>query len=101
MYGRRQQSLLSKYGYNVSQVNNLSPRERRRILIRVLESGDMSKSEIIDHLEYLIRERSERKQMEVAISRRADDLKFINEYKMNEQVVIEGQLVNKEKYHGK
>ncbi len=101
LYGRRQQSLLSKYGYNVSQVNNLSSRERRRILIRVLESGDMSKSEIIDHLEYLIRERSERKQMEVAISRWADDLKFINEYKMNEQVVIEGQLVNKKKYHGK
>jgi hypothetical protein len=100
-YGRRQQSLLTKYGYNVSQVNNLSARERRRILIRVLESGDMSKPEIIDHLEYLIRERSERKQMEVAISRWADDLKFINEYKMNEQVVINGQLVSKDKYHRK
>lgn len=98
IYKRRsQESTLAKYGYSVSKQNGLTARQRMRILKNVLEEGNMSKSEIIDHLEYLIRERKDRPFMETAISKWTDDLRFINEYKMDEQEVVFGRLVIKKK----
>ncbi len=94
---RNEQSILANYGYSVSRLRNLSSRQRAKILLRVIEMGAMSKPQIIDHIEYLIKERSDRNNMKTAISKWKEDLRFINNYKMNNQMVVYGTVVDKNK----
>lgn len=52
------ESTLHRCGYNVGKKDDLSEKVRRRILESIIESGTLTKQEIISHISYLI-ERNE------------------------------------------
>ena len=76
-----QESLLMQYGYNVSQIEDLSSMRRQKILAILIDNKIMSKSEIISYLDFFIRQRSSDSRMEIAISKWETDREFVEEYR--------------------
>ena len=76
-----QESLLMQYGYNVSQIEDLSSMRRQKILAILIDNKIMSKSEIISYLDFFIRQRSSDSRMEIAISKWEADREFVEEYR--------------------
>lgn len=89
---RNKSSILFKLGYNVSRKDSLSKKERTKILIRAIEEEYLKKNEIIDHLEFLIKDRSNNPSMRVAISKWKEDLFFVNNYKIENQNKVSGRI---------
>lgn len=77
-----QESILMQYGYNVSQTSGLSATRRQKILAVIIDNKVLSKSEIISYLDFFIRQRSNRSNMAIAISRWEDDREFVENYKI-------------------
>ncbi|MBS4879506.1 MAG: hypothetical protein KH138_04230 [Firmicutes bacterium] len=84
----RMQSELRLLGYNVSASDGLPLFARRNLLKEAMDSGILSKSEIMNHLEWLIHSRSKMSNMDNAIAEWKADLLFVSEYRASEQRAI-------------
>jgi hypothetical protein len=89
----RTHSELNLLGYSVGQNNGISMEQRHRLLGQLMDSGLMSKSSIMDHLEWLISTRSKNPAMSLACKAWSDDLRFVAQYNMHNQRMVWGQLV--------
>lgn len=79
------QSTLKLCGYTVNQIDNLSSEQRQRILAQIIDGNIMSKAEIIDYLHMFIRYNGVRYHMNYAVEKWKEDLKFVRDYRINEQ----------------
>ena len=83
------ESILYSFGYNVNAQNNLSDKQRFKILTFIIDNGILSKSEVISYLNYFINMRIGRKEYQNAISKWKTDINVLNKYKsikINKQV---------------
>lgn len=75
------ESILYSFGYNVNAQNNLSDKQRFKILSFIVDNGVLSKSEVISYLNYFINMRIGRKEYKNAISKWKMDINSLNNYK--------------------
>ena len=75
------ESILYSFGYNVNSQNNLSDKQRLKILTFIIDNGILSKSEVISYLNYFINMRIGRKEYQNAINKWKNDIKLLNSYK--------------------
>lgn len=93
-YGNlRKNSELNLYGYTVAKTAEMSTGERQRLLQQLMDNGLMSKHQIVNHLEWLIHRQSGRIKMEDACDCWREDLRFVNNYRLNAQRKIQGRFV--------
>ena len=93
-YGNlRQYSELNLYGYTVAKTADMSSAARQRLLQQLMDNGLMSKHQIVNHLEWLLHRQSGRIRMEDACDCWKEDLRFVNDYKINRQRRICGRFV--------
>ena len=78
-------SELNLLGYSVRITDSLSLEERRKILRDAIDSGVLWKSEVINHLEWLIKMGEKNPLMENAVGEWKQDLMYISSYKAAEQ----------------
>ena len=78
------ESILMQYGYNVSATEGLSAKRRQRILSVIIDNKIMSKNEIINYIDFFIRQRNNRSNMELAISKWEADREFVENYRIGE-----------------
>ena len=76
----RNKSDLYLFGYNVSGELADNPVLRQAILEDIVDSGNLTKAQVISHLEWLIRFGKNNDKMQYAISRWKTDLKHIESY---------------------
>ena len=74
------ESALHLCGYNVSQKDNLSDDERRTIIASVIESGSMTKKEVVKLLHYFVEVNGAKKGNEQARQKWISDLDFALAY---------------------
>ena len=93
-YGNlRQYSELNLYGYSVAKSADMTTGARQRLLQQLMDNGLMSKHQIVNHLEWLIHRQSGRVMMEDACDCWREDLRFVNNYKIQNQRKIRGRFV--------
>lgn len=93
-YGNlRQYSELNLYGYTVAKTSGMTSGARQRLLQQLMDNGLMSKHQIVNHLEWLIHRQSGRITMEDACDCWREDLQFVNNYKIQNQLKIRGRFV--------
>lgn len=88
-------SKLNRLGYNVSSKFDISDSERQAILSKIMDSGQMKKSEIASHLELLIRLHSNDPRFSNACDKWKQDLLFVLDYKSYEQRTVRGVFYQK------
>lgn len=90
------ESELAAYGYSAGESKGLGETHRQRLLADLVDSGLMTKSEIVGWLEFLIRTR---KNVDGSIvqSRRKSDLRFLNNYRINEQRFVWAKITPNQK----
>ena len=95
-YNLSSESTLHLCGYTVSQNSYLTDDERQNILAYLVDKHILTKSEIISHLNFLIRTNRYNRNMEIALLYWNSDLNFIRSYQLNEQrrVTIEKKKKN-------
>lgn len=76
-----QESILMQYGYNVSQLEDLSSARRKKILAVLVDNDVLTKSEIISYLDFFINQRKHQSRFEKAIEKWESDKEFIEDYK--------------------
>lgn len=79
-------------GYNVSAEFGLSDRERHRILAEIIASGTLTKSQVVSHLETLIKYRGNELSMQNAVSKWELDLSFVHQYDLQTQRTVTGSI---------
>lgn len=89
----RQNSELNLYGYTVAKAAEMTTGARQRLLQQLMDNGLMSKHQIVNHLEWLIHRQSGRIRMEDACDCWREDLRFVNNYKIQDQRKIRGRFV--------
>ena len=92
-----QESILSICGYSVNQTENLSPAIRQGILQYLIDSKVSNKPEIIDYLNFFIKRNGKKANMEEAVRRWNEDLKWVREYQINRQRKFEISNIQKKK----
>lgn len=80
-----QESILHLCGYTVNQSEDLSKSQRRHILEFLINRGIQNKSDIISHLNFLIKTNEKKHNMSVAISRWNDDIDWVRNYQIDSQ----------------
>ena len=80
-----QESLLHSFGYNVGSAEDLSSKQRQRILRFVVENGIIDKHKIIALLNYFIDMRKGQMKFNNAIKKWNDDINYLNLNKINLQ----------------
>lgn len=86
--GLKQHSELYLLGYSVNASAGMTMQSRRRLLSEIIDSGVLSKHEVINHLEWLINTRRNIENMDNAVSEWKSDLLFISNYQINKQRAI-------------
>lgn len=76
-------SLLTLYGYNVNQNENLKTKQRHNILKMLINSKLIRIDVAISHLRGLVKQRQNRKNHKNAIARWNEDIDFLTTYEMN------------------
>lgn len=76
----QEESYLRVKGYTVSQQEGLTESQRHQILANVIDSGVMSKNQIIGHLESMISLRKYQNKYENAIRKWEQDIDFVKKY---------------------
>ena len=84
-YDLAEESPLMLSGYNVSQRDGYTSRERHYILARIIHDGIMEKGDVIRYLSYFIRKNGAKRGNELALSKWEDDLAFVQEYDKSTQ----------------
>lgn len=75
------ESLLYRYGYNVKTSVNLSTKQRHIILASLVESGIMTRNQIIDHLTMLINRGEKIESWKDATNKWKQDRYYVQDYK--------------------
>ena len=91
----RQQSELSLYGYSVGKNSGLTSGGRKKLLQQLLDNHFMTKSQIINHLEWLINTHKYRESMRDACDCWKEDLMFVHQCKINTQRAVWGKFAYK------
>ena len=91
----RQQSELSLYGYSVGKNSGLTSSGRQRLLQQLLDNHFMTKSQIINHLEWLINTHKYRESMRDACDCWKEDLMYVHQCKINTQRAVWGKFAYK------
>lgn len=91
----RQQSELSLYGYSVGKNAGLTSADRQRLLQQLLDNHFMTKSQIINHLEWLINTHKYRESMRDACDCWKEDLMYVHQCKINTQRAFWGKFAYK------
>lgn len=91
----RQQSELSLYGYTVGKNSGLTSGGRQRLLQQLLDNHFMTKSQIINHLEWLINTHKYRESMRDACDCWKEDLMYVHQCKINSQRIVWGKFAYK------
>lgn len=81
----RAHSELNLLGYNVGSAAGNTSQRRQRLLKDIMDSGLLSKSEIISHLEWLVNTREYMTNMQNAVRDWQKDLQFVRNYNINQQ----------------
>ena len=89
-------SELMLYGYNVRE-GNLSLYERRRILEWIIDSGLLTKAEIIRDLQFKVRYNGSKPGNERARQKWLDDIQFVSQYTIGNKRAINAQFIYKNK----
>ena len=84
-YDLAEESPLMLSGYNVSQKDGYTSRERHYILARIIHDGVMDKGDVIRYLSYFIHKNGAKRGNELALSKWEEDLAFVQKYDMNMQ----------------
>lgn len=85
----QEKSILSWYGYNVNQQDNLSENERHRILDLIIENGIQTSFEVINRLEQNISLRKNNSSMKDAIKKWEIDIEYVrNNQKVAKRIKI-------------
>lgn len=84
-YDLAEESPLMLSGYNVSQRDGYTSRERYYILARIIHDGIMEKGDVIRYLSYFIRKNGAKRGNELALSKWEEDLAFVQDYDINTQ----------------
>lgn len=79
-YDLHETSILMQYGYNVNAQENLSSETRHRILGLLIDYNICTPTKIVSYLNYFIKQRRNRSNMENAISKWEEDIRFVNGY---------------------
>lgn len=77
-------SVLKYYGYNVQTKKNISKQQRHIILSSLIESGIMTRRQVIDHIKVLIQRGSKIPSWSEATQKWKDDIDFVNTYKIED-----------------
>ena len=86
-------SQLMLYGYNVRE-GNLSGNERRNVLSWIIDSGLMTKAEIIKDLQFKVRYNGSKAGNERAKAKWQDDIQFVSQYVFDNKKEIEATFVS-------
>ena len=92
------ESILHMCGYSVNQADNLTSVERQGILQYLIDSKVSSKPEIIEYLNFFIKRNGKRQNMEEAVRRWNEDLRWVREYQLNRQRYFEISNIQKNKW---
>lgn len=92
-----EESILHMCGYSVNQTDNLSAAVRQSILQYLIDSKVSNKPEIIDYLNFFIKRNGKRQNMEEAVRRWNEDLRWVREYQINRQRHFEISNIQKNK----
>lgn len=87
------QSTLNFLGYNVNAGDNLSDTERRRVLVDCIEAQIMSKAKVCSFLESMLSLHEYQDNYYEACEKWESDLKFIRNYKIDKQRIINARFV--------
>ena len=71
------ESILRQEGYTVSQREGLTDYERQNILCNVINSGKMSKRQVVEHIELQINLRKNKRMYNLAIAKWERDVEFL------------------------
>lgn len=77
-------SVLKYYGYNVQTKKNISKQQRHIILSSLIESGIMTRRQVIDHIKVLIQRGSKIPSWSEATQKWKDDIDFVDTYKIED-----------------
>ena len=83
--GLRAHSELYLLGYSVDAKTGSDTAARRQVLKRILDSGILKRSEVINHLEWLIHTRAGMPHMDNAVAEWKTDLQFVSAYNVDRQ----------------
>lgn len=75
---REQESILKKYGYSVAANSQLSSKQRKLLLKKLIDTKIVSKGYVISYLKYNIRINGKKANNEFAVIKWQEDLDFIN-----------------------
>lgn len=84
-YDLAEESPLMLSGYNVSQKDGYTSKERHYILARIIHDRIMDKGDVIRYLSYFIRKNGAKRGNEMALSKWREDLEFVQNYNINTQ----------------
>ena len=92
----QEKSILRTYGYTVSKTENLTKQERHQILDFVMENKIMTSNQIISHLVWQIETRKRMWNMQDAISKWEDDIRYVRQYQyLNKSVRVRQIFIKK------
>lgn len=83
------ESVLHSMGYNVSEKDGLNSAERQDVLKHAIDTGSMTKAEVLSFIESLIYNNENNYRFENACSKWREDLKAIREYNNNTQRTVD------------
>lgn len=86
----QQESVLHFMGYNVNAEADLSPEERREVLVTALDNEILTKAQVVSFLEGLIYRGKRRYNMRNAVLKWSSDLEYIRDYQLNTQRKVKG-----------
>ena len=74
---REQESVLHQLGYTVNAQSKLTNKQRRILLWTIIESKVLSYNDVVQHLEFLIKDSRNKKNWEAARNKWMSDLKYL------------------------
>lgn len=90
---RQEESLLHYMGYNVNTTDNLSASARHAILEHAIDTGAMTKIQVISFLEFLIHQGECNPRFVNACEKWRADVQHIRNYRLQEQKYVRGRLL--------
>lgn len=85
-------SVLRLYGYTVSKNEGMSDSQRQELLKNLIDLRLMTKTDILNHLEWLANTHAGNYKYADACSKWRMDIRFVNSYQMNKQRSVWAQL---------
>ena len=86
-------STLRLYGYTVSKNEGLTDGQRQELLKNLMDSRLMSKTDILNHIEWLVNTHEGNYKYADACDKWTSDIRFVNQYRLDTQRSVWAQLV--------